>query len=401
MSSPPWVKPGVKGKPNGHHRPAQTQLEARLLATLRSELHNALSYKGESQNVKNNQQQSQQAAGGSAGNQPQQPLQQASQQQRQLRTFRDRDWSHRKAEWVCQKCEMRNFITRMDCRKCGHSWSKACKFIAAGSPPLPFEAPVAPPVPKDERLAPTSVQAAEQALTAARAAGAPDGVIQHWDAEIERRKSIADASKQAPSLRARLATATAEANAAMQARERAVQQLTAAKEQVIKVEEALQSARQAEEKAAAHLKQVTAEVGSPQQQEPVPARVAAEDAQATEACLQAVLEAYATAAKEGASPEDKQALEETLQKAKDEAAARAATREEAAQKVAEAEARAQAMTVERAEGTKRKGDDEEPFRTQVGDRDLTDDELDVLLEQVPPGKRQRAKERLTQLGVAD
>ena len=335
------------------------------------------------------------------------PKEQAGQVQRQPLTPRppprgpkSKDWSHRKAEWVCQACDAHNFVTRMDCRRCGSGWSKDCKFIAAGTPPAtaPASAPSVPPVVPPP---PTSVQAAEQALQAAKSAEAPTAVIQQWEEEIARRKALEESSKQAPSLRARLATATAEANAAMQARERAVQQLTAAKEQVIKVEEALQSARQVEEKAAAHLKQVTSEVGSPQQQEPVPARVAAEDAQATEACLQAVLEAYATAAKEGASLEDKQVLETALQKAKGEAAARAAAREEAAQKVAESEAQAQAMAVEGAEATKRKGDDEDPSRTQVGDGDLTDDELEVLLKQVPAGKRQRARERLTQLGVAD
>ena len=56
-----------------------------------------------------------------------------------------------------------------------------------------------------------------------------------------------------------------------------------------------------------------------------------------------------------------------------------AARMEAAKKVADA----QAMAVERAEACKRKGKEEEPTQTQLGDNDLADDELEDLLKKVP------------------
>ena len=57
------------------------------------------------------------------------------------------------------------------------------------------------------------------------------------------------------------------------------------------------------------------------------------------------------------------------------------------------------METERKEAGKRK--EEEPTLTQLGDQELVDEELEDLLKRVPPSKRQRAKDRLTQLGVAD
>ena len=116
-----------------------------------------------------------------------------------------------------------------------------------------------------------------------------------------------------------------------------------------------------------------------------------------EASLQSILAAFATAAKEGANIEEKQVLEHALKQATEQASAREATKAAAAKAAAET----QAMEVQRAEACKRKGGEEEPSPTQPGDSDLIDEELETLLKQVPRGKRQRAKERLTQLGVAD
>ena len=59
------------------------------------------------------------------------------------------------------------------------------------------------------------------------------------------------------------------------------------------------------------------------------------------------------------------------------------------------------MAVERPEASKRKGADEDPAGTQLGDADLDEDALDKLLQTIPANKRQRAQQRLTQLGVAD
>lgn len=312
------------------------------------------------------------------------------------KNVKPRDWSHRKAEWVCQACAMHNYVSRMDCRKCGRAWSKTCELIAAGTPPpaLPAQAPAAP----KPATVPSSLSAAEQALEAAKAADAPEAVIEQWQLEIAKRRSLEEASKTIPSLRARLAVATADANAAMQARERADQQLKAAHEQVDKAKEALSEAKIAEEKAADHLKMVTAEVGPTRRaEETALPTAAAEEAQATEASLKAVLAAFVAAAQPGATPEAKDALEHTLNLAKSQTEARETAKEEAAKKRKEVTA----MDLERTEASKRKEEDELPTATQEGDKDLDDEALEVLLRKVPPGKRQRAQERLTQLGVAD
>ena len=163
------------------------------------------------------------------------------------------------------------------------------------------------------------------------------------------------------------------------------------------------SALDADRREMAELK---AAMASPPQVGPAPRPEAATppaalaEAKATEASLNAVLAAFAMAAKEGSTIEERQGLEGAVQQAKDQATAREAARE-AAKQAAEAKATAEtsAMAVDRAEGSKRKG--EEPSMTQPGDQDLQDEELEALLSKVPPGKRQPALDRLTQLGVAD
>ena len=142
-----------------------------------------------------------------------------------------KDWSHRKAEWVCSHCQTHNFTTKMYCRRCKQAYASGMKLIAAGAPPpLVVRQPIGPSNKPNEsnkppsEVAPTSVQAAELALEAARKAAAPQEVLSQWESEVQRRKTAED-TKVPPSLRSRLATATAEANSAMQVRERAEKQL--------------------------------------------------------------------------------------------------------------------------------------------------------------------------------
>ena len=364
-----WSEPDAggfvtKGKGKGKDK-NPTELEARLMAKVRSAFHEAQSYTGKDVNR----------------------------------------WAGRKAEWVCS-CGERNFVERGQCRKCGTRWQMKFALIPAGSPPPQKSAAPAgqpagmPPAGQAAAAkpplqpAPASLEAAEAALAAAKLANAPPPVLEAWEEEVSKRRAAAE-TKVPPSIRARLATATGEANAAMQARERAQKRANSAKVELEEAEKQLQEASVEEQRAAAALRAVTAEV-APKPETPAQPE-AAEDAQATEASLQSILAAFATAAKEGASLEEKEGLEQTLQQAKEQATAREAAKAAAAKAAAEA----QAMAVERAEGCKRKSGEEEPSPTQPGDLDLLDEDLEALLKQVPPGKRQRAKERLTQLGVAD
>ena len=56
---------------------------------------------------------------------------------------------------------------------------------------------------------------------------------------------------------------------------------------------------------------------------------------------------------------------------------------------------------EEEENRKRVLDEEEVKPTQPGDEDLDEHALDQILQKIPASKRQRAQQRLTQLGVAD
>ena len=47
-----------------------------------------------------------------------------------------RDWSHRKAEWVCASCGTQNFVSKEICRRCRTRWSNTCALLPAGSPPV-------------------------------------------------------------------------------------------------------------------------------------------------------------------------------------------------------------------------------------------------------------------------
>ena len=205
---------------------------------------------------------SQQPGGAGSGQDSKPPPPPPKGQQRQ---YQQKDWSHRKAEWVCRACGMHNFVTRMDCRKCAQSWAKDCAFIAAGTPPPNASAAAPASMPGAPPPLPTSVKAAEQALWAAQQANAPEAVISQWQAEIAKRKETEEASKAVPSLRARLATATAEANAAMQAREKAQKQAELAKAQVEAAEEELRAAEAEELRAKEALRSVTTEVAPAKQ----------------------------------------------------------------------------------------------------------------------------------------
>ena len=231
-------------------------------------------------------------------------------------------------------------------------------------------------------------------MAAVRSANAPPHIIEQWEEEVKRRKTV-DSLKVPPSLRSRLAQATADANSAMQAKERAEkgltqaqEALTTAKSNITKAEDTLRKAAAAEEQAAAHLQKVTAEVAPATSAKPDQT----EDEQTAGAALNTILTAFANASKEDASLEDKQELEAALHQAREQAKAR-----EEANTAAGKAVEAQAMAIDRAEASKRN----EPDATQLGDKDLEDDELEELLKQVPAGKRQRAQERLNQLGVAD
>ena len=258
MSSFPWTKPGAKGKPNNHSS-KPTQAEARLLATLRSALHEAQTKRPTGSGEKD--------------------------------TSTSR-WALRKAEWECPECHTRNFLHLGACRACKSPWRPGLVQHPAGAPPPPRtnHPAAALGAPKEQTngaaqqdnqmgsgsngppatvVAPESMQAAEIALQAARQAHAPQTIIEHWEKELEARRTAATA-KVPMSLRARLATATAEANAAMQAKEKALKTAEAAREHVINAEEALRLAEETECKAAAHLKQVSSEVGPATPPEPSP-----------------------------------------------------------------------------------------------------------------------------------
>ena len=325
-------------------------------------------------------------------------------------------WSLRKAEWVCNKCQTHNFVQRMDCRRCHQPFAKEMQLIAAGTPPAPrirqalsAKPKATPPAGKPSHL-PTSVQAAEEALAAAKQAAAPPDVVSQWESEIQRRKALLEETKVPPTLRSRLAQATADANSAMQAKERAEQALQLAKQaletaraQVGKAEEVLQQAVETEEQAAIHLRKVTAEVAP--DSHALSADVH-EEAKIVTKDLHSILSAFRKATTSGATQsaqeEAKATLEEALKAAASKDDLRNQEKETAKPAAAAKEAsEARAMAVDRADASKRKGDEAAPTCTQPGNEDLDEDSLEQLLQGIPASKRQRAQERLTQMGVAD
>ena len=331
MSTGPWSKPGAKGKPNGHRKPQErpTEMEARILATLRSAIHGAQTFGDEAKR-----------------NQP--PAEAAP-----------TDWSHRKAEWVCAGCHTHNYASRMDCRRCKMAYASSMQLIPAGSPPPGRKGGTAPspggsqagvvasrppPVPT-----PNSVDAAEAALRAAKDASAPPVIIRAWEEELKKRQAAAQAQVP-PTIRARLAAATAEANAAMQAREKAQKRVTAATTELQEAQKQLETATAEEFRAAAALRAVTSEV-APEPGVGTPQAALAE-------LLQAVK----------ASQEGQEGAVEQLQ---------------AATKAAESTLHPPLPD------------------TQMGDEDLNDEDLLAILEQVPSQHRGKAMARLQQMGVQE
>ena len=370
--SAPWQRPGAKGKPNGHRHPEPrpTPTEARLLATLRTELHNALSYKGNEQNAKYN-----------------------TQYQFQLPAAKE--WSHRKAEWICSACNTNNFVSRLDCRKCQTAYTSTMTLVPAGSAPVGRKGLLLPVTPArgTQRPAlpasPTSVEAAEAALRAAQEANAPTEMISTWQEEVKRRQATAQA-KSPPTVRARLAGATAEANTAMQAREKAQKRLQAAKKELEEAQMQLETAVAEETKAAAALRLVTSEVApKPEEQSPEAALskllTAVKANQQGDTNAPELLTAAAQAAEQLLNPP----VESTQEGS--EATAAAAT-------AAVAAAAAAPKSTATAPSVRSR---EEPLPTQEGDMDLDDSALDDLLSALPPSKRQRAMARLEQLGVQE
>ena len=120
------------------------------------------------------------------------------------------------------------------------------------------------------------------------------------------------------------------------------------------------------------------------------------DATRTASTLQEILQAYRGAVAEGADESKREALEVALKGAFAKAEETRAFEESAAAKL-----RAE-MEVEN--DRKRKEAEEEGgehLSTQLGDSDLGEADLEALLLKIPATKRQRALDRLTQLGMAD
>ena len=362
MSLAPWEKPGKKGKPNGHRHPAtpQSQLEARILATMRTELHNAITYQPD-----------------------------ASEKGR----GRAKDWSHRKAEWICA-CGERNFVDRENCRKCGQQWNSKFTLVPAGSPPPPragrsatatAEAQQKPPAPPKPNAAPEeqALTSARHALESAKQAQLGEEVIKKLQEAVQSKQQSLDAtqSKRPPRRFADASHKEKETKEQLQKAERALEAAKAG----------LETAKRAHQDASAQLTTIQAEIAAAGQ---APGKTAAsldpaKDAARGEAeALQAILQAYRQATADGATPDTRANLDELLKGAAAKAEARAKEAEEA-------------MEIDRADAIKRKSAECEPTSTQQGDEDLDEEALDKLLQGIPAGKRQRARDRLTQMGVAD
>ena len=375
-SGSPWEKPGKNGKPNGHRRPAapQSQLEARVLATMRTELHNALTY------------------------QPKVPEQGQG---------RAKDWSHRKAEWICA-CGESNFVDREKCRKCGQQWNSKFTLVPAGSPPpqkagrsatAVAEAQQKPPAPPKPNATPEeqALTSARQALESAKQAQLGEEVIAKLQEAVQTKQQSLDAtqSKRLPRRFADASQKEKETSEQLQKAERALEAAQAC----------LETAKKAHQDASAQLTAIQAEIAAAGQAtgktaaSPDPTKDAAhEEAEA----LQEILQAYRQTIAEGAALDTRTNLEALLKGAAAKAEARAKEAEEARAAAAAAGAvpEAQAMGVDRAEAIKRKSAEGEHTSTQPGNEDLDEEALDKLLQGIPAGKRQRARERLTQMDAA-
>ena len=319
------------------------------------------------------------------------------------------DWSHRKAEWICP-CGIHNFVTRFDCRRCRKTFDSTMTLVPAGSPPSDRKR--GPPVKQNAPTpaaapAPDSVQAAEQALAAVRQANAPQPIIDQWEGEVKRRKEVADSSKVPPSLRSRLAQATADANSAMQSKEEAElglkhakAALEAAQGNVTKAETALQEAAKHEQKAATQLKMVTSEVSPPQPSADSATQATAHNAATKEAMgdLNTILSAYRAAVSPGSNLEQsRQQIDELLTQAITRADSRQAIATRVVEEVEEEKTHMEMGPCNKQQ--KRELGAAEP--TQLGEEDPTEDEVAAWLEKMSPQKRQCAMNRLTQMGVVE
>ena len=339
-------------------------------------------------------------------------------------------WAHRKAEWICP-CGQYNIVDRSICRACSKPWASTMVLVPAGSPPpgkqgsrpppppstetvtmagankddkqtsMPWHKP--PPKPTDQtNLSPEerAVTAAEQALSAAKAAALPKHIIDPMEVEVrEKRKTMETAlGKKLPK---RFSEAT-------QQEKEASEQLAKAERALTQAQETLEAARSHHKKTAAELAAVKAEIAAadaaqkevePSDADPKLATDLAA-AQQVQTTLDGIIQAYkAACVSDDGQEARKKALETTLQEAFTASLAKEEAARVEAEKATKADAAAKAMAVD-GEERKRKGD-EGLEATQPGEDDLNEDDLEALLRQVPASKRQRAAQRLTQLGVAD
>ena len=313
-----------------------------------------------------------------------------------------RDWSHRKAEWGCS-CGQRNFTSKTACRACGAAWSSSCAVFPAGSPPPARNQPQAAipgqsegtlpalanagrvPGPRGVWAGPAAkagalghpskpVALAQTALSAARAAGAPEAALTCLEEEVAKRKAEEIAKQPAAQ---RLSQATNRANQAQKAHDKAEERLRNAQQAAAEATSSLQAAQK-------EVAEITAELASAQnfqERSPPPQQALAE-----------ILHALLTAVKEGAaaqSPEAQSAARATLDQA--------AT-------VAERALAPPAPTAESApvgtegvqpdaptQGLKREVPQSQA--TEVGTMEITDDEAEALLAELehlaPEAKRSR------------
>ena len=304
-------------------------------------------------------------------------------------------WVHRKAEWICG-CGEHNFVDREQCRQCGKKWHAKLELIPAGSPPPPRKprgeggmtpAVRLPPPRTADSPEEAEVEAARTALKAAQEAHLGEAVLKSLEEEVTRKQRALE-TVQGKHLPKRFSEAT-------QKEKETRDQLTKAERALEAAKTAVETARQAHQDASARLAAVKEEIKLADE-DAKPAEEAKEDI--SREALANILKAYRQAAAPGATTETKATLEEALKAAE----ATAVHEELQAAKAKEAEtAKPAAIAVDRAEAAKRKGADDDFTATQPGTEDLTDGSLDELLRGIPAGKRQRALDRLTQLGVGD
>ena len=298
-----------------------------------------------------------------------------------------RDWSHRKAEWICPSCRTPNFVNKMDCRACGLQWSADATLVAAGSPPskrtklsmLPpsrtcatgGQLPSLPPAnrPAASHAVRDAVKLADAALQAAKDAKVPQAVLMGLQANLEAKQQEA-ASKQPVAKRLQVAThQESHCKAA----------LAKAEERLAAAQQTAEEARAAHKKAQEEVRKVTAEVSQADKapvQEPAEKNLLARMVAAVNMVDASMGTDRETAAKSELM-EAQKAAQSAIQAATEPAAAPAAM------------------------PSGHKNPREDLLPTQEGDMEADDSALEELLASVPPSKRQRAAARLTQLGVQE